>query len=205
MSNETVHSPCLLQKPDYVPQMNVDNTAYDSDLEGQYTIDGVTLPMTTPEQVTYYHSYMAAMIQFGKWFDYMREQGVYDNTRIIIVADHGRNIDQFPINCNDLTMQYFMPLLLVKDFDAKGFTVSDEFMTNGDTPTIATSGLIEDPINPFTKNPINSDLKNGPQTVFYSQILSLTENNGYTYLPGEWYSVEGDPHDPDNWDFLGEW
>ena len=205
MSNETVHSPCLLQKPDYVPQMNVDNTAYDTDLEGQYTIDGVTLPMTTPEQVTYYHSYMAAMIQFGKWFDYMREQGVYDNTRIIIVADHGRNIDQFPINCNDLTMQYFMPLLLVKDFDAKGFTVSDEFMTNGDTPTIATSGLIEDPINPFTKNPINSDLKNGPQTVFYSQILSLTENNGYTYLPGEWYSVEGDPHDPDNWDFLGEW
>jgi len=98
-----------------------------------------------------------------------------------------------------------MPILLVKDFDAKGFTVSDEFMTNGDTPVLATNGLIDNPINPATNNPINSDLKNGPQKVFYSQDLNIYVNNGNTYLPGEWYSVEGDPHDPDNWEFLGEW
>ncbi len=205
MSNDTVHSPSLLQEPDYVPAMYVDNTAYDVDMVTRYTVDGVTMPMTTQDQLTYYHAYMAAMIQFGKWFDYLRENGVYDNTRIIIVADHGRNIEQFPVMCNDTTMQYFMPLLLVKDFDATGFTVSEEFMTNGDTPVLATSGLIENPTNPFTHNPIDSHLKNGPQTVFYSQDLDTNINNGNTFLPGEWYSVEGDPHDPDNWKFLGEW
>ncbi|WP_034449817.1 membrane protein insertase YidC [Butyrivibrio sp. AE2032] len=205
MSNDTVHSPSLLQEPDYVPAMYVDNTAYDVDMVSRYTVDGVTMPMTTQDQLTYYHAYMAAMIQFGKWFDYLRENGVYDNTRIIIVADHGRNIEQFPVMCNDTTMQYFMPLLLVKDFDATGFTVSEEFMTNGDTPVLATSGLIENPTNPFTHNPIDSQLKNGPQTVFYSQDLDININNGNTFLPGEWYSVEGDPHDPNNWKFLGEW
>ena len=205
MSNDTVHSPSLLQEPDYVPAISVDNTAYDVDMEARYTVDGVTMPMDQEDQVTYYHSYMAAFIQFGKWFDYLRENGVYDNTRIIIVADHGRNINQFNVMCNDLTMQYFMPILLVKDFDAEGFTVSDEFMTNGDTPVLATNGLIDNPINPFTRNPINSDPKNGPQKIFYSQDINIYINNGNTFIPGEWYSVEGDPHDPDNWEFLGEW
>ena len=205
MSNDTVHSPSLLQEPDYVPAISVDNTAYDVDMEARYTVDGVTMPMDQEDQVTYYHSYMAAFIQFGKWFDYLRENGVYDNTRIIIVADHGRNINQFNVMCNDLTMQYFMPILLVKDFDAEGFTVSDEFMTNGDTPVLATNGLIDNPINPFTGNPINSDPKNGPQKIFYSQDINIYINNGNTFIPGEWYSVEGDPHDPDNWEFLGEW
>ena len=204
MSNETVHSPCLLQKPDYVPSINVDNTAYDVDLAAQLTVDGKTLPMNTPLQVTYYHGYMAAFIQLGKWFDYLRELGVYDNTRIIIVADHGRETEQFPVKCNDLDMNYYMPILLVKDFDSTGFTVSDEFMTNADTPALAASGLIDNPTNPFTGNPINSDLKNGPQTVFYSNDLNLYLNNGNTYLPGQWYSLSGDPHDPDNWTFLGE-
>ncbi|WP_034449815.1 YidC/Oxa1 family membrane protein insertase [Butyrivibrio sp. AE2032] len=205
MSNDTVHSPCLLQEPDYVPAMYVDNTEYDVDNESRYTLDGKTLPMATPEQVTYYHSYMAAFIQFGKWFDYLRENGVYDNTRIIIVSDHGFNTEQFSIMCNNLDVQFFMPILLVKDFDKSGFTISDEFMTNSDTPALATANLIDDPTNPFTGNPIDSQMKAGPQTVFFSRDLNLYVNNGNTFLPGDWYSVEGDPHDPDSWTYLGNW
>jgi hypothetical protein len=78
-------------------------------------------------------------------------------------------------------------------------------MTNGDTPSIATSGIIENPENPFTQNPINEDAKNGPQTVFYSDILHIEDNNGNTFLPGSWYSLDGDPHDPENWKYLGDW
>jgi arylsulfatase A-like enzyme len=40
----------------------------------------------------HYHSNMATMLRVGEWMDYLKEQGVYDNTRIIIVADHGRKL-----------------------------------------------------------------------------------------------------------------
>ena len=78
-------------------------------------------------------------------------------------------------------------------------------MTNGDTPVIATSGLIEDPVNPATGNPITSELKNGPQTVFFSDQWNTYENNGNVFLPGKWYTFDGiDPRDAGSWTFIGE-
>lgn len=207
LANETTHSPCLLQEPDYVPALVVDNTAYDTeDWVTRYTVDGVTMEMSDVNQVMHYHVNMAALLQLGEWFDYLRENGVYDNTRIIIVADHGRELSQFDITCNGEDMERFMPLLLVKDFNSTGFTVSEEFMTNADVPELATSGLIEDPRNPFTGTPINSELKNEPQTVFFSMEADTPDNNGNTFLPGSWYVFEGgDPHDPENWTYLGDY
>ncbi len=207
LANETTHSPCLLQEPDYVPALVVDNTAYDTEDWGtRYTVDGVTMEMSDVNQVMHYHVNMAALLQLGEWFDYLRENGVYDNTRIIIVADHGRELSQFDITCNGEDMERFMPLLLVKDFNSTGFTVSEEFMTNADVPELATSGLIEDPRNPFTGTPINSELKNEPQTVFFSMEADTPDNNGNTFLPGSWYVFEGgDPHDPENWTYLGDY
>nr|MCR5329349.1 YidC/Oxa1 family membrane protein insertase [Saccharofermentans sp.] len=52
MTNDATHSPCLLQEPDYVPALNVDNTAYDTDMAARYTIDGKTMEMTQDYQVT---------------------------------------------------------------------------------------------------------------------------------------------------------
>ncbi len=63
-----------------------------------------------------------ALLQVGKWLDYLRENGVYDNTRIILVSDHGFRSDGLfglklgPKNSQD--MHYFCPLLMVKDFDS---------------------------------------------------------------------------------------
>ena len=103
-------------------------------------------------------------------------------------------------------MEFYLPILLVKDFDAHGFNVCEDFMTNGDTAVIATDGLIDDPINPFTQNPINSDAKAGTQTVFYSEYWSPSEHEGHTtFLPGSWYSLDGDPYDAENWKYLGDW
>ena len=161
--------------------------------------------METEKQVTHYHVNMAAFLQLGKWFDYLKEQGVYDNTRIIIVSDHAYGLEQFDIYCNGQNMEFFTPLLMVKDFNSTGFTVSEEFMTNGDTPTLATSGIIDNPVNPFTGKPINSDAKNGPQTTFYCYYWDIPYNPGNTFHEGSWYTFTGgDPHDPDNWVYLGE-
>lgn len=204
-TNYTAHSSCLLQEPDYVPVMNVDNTAYDVDMVSRYTIDGKTMDMSDPRQVTLYHVNMASFIKLGEWFDYLRENGVYDNTRIIIVADHGYDVNQFGMSCNDQDLEYFMPLLMVKDFNATGFTTSEEFMTNGDTPAIATEGLIDNPVNPFTKNPITYDGKQGPQTIFHFEDWDPEDNPGNAFQPGSWYTfLGGDPHDASNWEYLGD-
>ena len=98
-----------------------------------------------------------------------------------------------------------MPLLMVKDFNSTGFTTSNKFMTNADTPTLATADIIDDPVNPFTNKPINSDPKVGPQTVFLSYDIYVDENNGYKYFPGAWFSVKGDPHRASNWKYLGDY
>ena len=205
MCNDTTHAPCLLQEPDYMPSENVDNTAYDVDMDARYTIDGKTMQMTDEYSVIHYHVNIASYSALGEWFDYLRENGVYDNTRIIIVSDHGKNLGQFDVTCNDFDMEYFMPLLLVKDFDAKGFTVCEDFMTNADTPVIATSGIIDNPVNPFTGSPIVSIDKNEPQLAFYSPLFGTDDNTGNTFQPGSWYSYSGeDIHDPDNWTYEGD-
>ena len=205
MTNKTTHNACLLQEPDYVPALHVDNTAYDVDMESRYTVDGVTMPMTTGKQVLFYHVNMATYLQLGNWFDYLRENDVYDNTRIIIVSDHGEGLNHFDFTCKGQDMEFFMPLLLVKDFDATGFTVCEDFMTNADTPTIATSGLINFPVNPFTGNPINSEAKYGSQMVIYSRVWNPDDNNGNTFVPGNWYLFNGtNPRDPYSWSYAGE-
>jgi YidC/Oxa1 family membrane protein insertase len=204
MTNETTHSPCLLQEPDYTPALHVDNTKYDSDMISRYTINGVTMQMVNDHQVAHYHVNIASYIKLGEWFDYLRANGVYDNTRIIIVSDHGNDLEQFKLYCNGTDLESFMPLLMFKDFGAKGFTVNEDFMTNGDTPTLASSGLIKNPVNPFTGHPIDSHEKNGPQTVFYSRNINIEINNGNTFLPGSWFVMNGNPHDPNNWKYVGD-
>lgn len=200
LTNKTTHGASLLQEPDYVPAIYVDNTAYDVDMVERYTINGVTMDMSDSYQVIHYHVNMATYIKLGEWFDYLREQGVYDNTRIIIVSDHGRGLNQFGVTCDEDDMEFFIPLLMVKDFNATGFTVSEEFMTNADTAVIATSGLIENPVNPFTGNPITSAGKTGPQTVFLSDAVNPSDNAENTFSGGSWFVFNGtDPRNLDNW------
>ena len=205
MANETTHAPCLLQEPDYIPSLNVDNRTQDKDMISRYTINGVTMNMTNDHQVAHYHVNIATFIKLGEWFDYLRENGVYDNTRIILVADHGNDLNQFNISSVGVDLEYFLPLLMVKDFNSKGYTINENFMTNADTPTLAFSGLIKNPKNPFTGHAIDSHEKSGPQTIFYSQIINLDVNNGNTFLPGAWFVLNGNPHNPENWKYKGSW
>ena len=205
LTNDTTHEEALLQKPDYVPAMYVDNTPYDMDIN-RYAIDGRVMHMLNEYQVTHYHVNMAAMIQIGKWLDYLKEQGVYDNTRIIICSDHGRNLEQFDdMMLNpDMDIEFVNPLLMVKDFNATGFKTDDQFMTNADVPTLATENIINNPVNPFTGNPIDSSRKAGEQHILYSGVFNVAVNNGYTFVPDQWYSVKDNIFDFDNWEYLGE-
>lgn len=204
--NGTPHMPCLLQEPDYTPARIVDNREYHQNNDERFNIDGKILPMTTSIQNTSYCANMATYIQLGKWFDYLRENDCYDYTRIILVSDHGRNV-HYPgkIENSDIESEYFMPVLMVKDFNATGFNTSEEIMTNADVASLATDGLIDNPTNPFSGNPLDGHEKNlSGMTVFYSDKCNLEDNHGNVFVPGKWFEVPGNPHDINNWSYLGE-
>ncbi len=189
--------------------MNIDNTDYDLQHEDRFTVEGKTMICETAEQMEHYQTNMAAYIKLGEWFDYLRECGVYDNTRIILVSDHGRGLNQFEdIDFTEeglFDMERYNCLLMVKDFNATGFTVSDEWMTNADTPALATEGIIDDPVNPFTGNRISSDYKESGIEVIDSLDYYIDLNNGYKFLPGDWYSLKGSMFKKENWSYLGEY
>lgn len=152
MVNEFTHSSVFMQAPDYVPARTV------SDL-------GTSRFRRNPA----YHTNMAAIKRIAEWISYLKENGAYDNTRIILVSDHSNLTSE---DCMEEDVQldmsiagdryrgrgHFHPLLMVKDFGADGAMREDmTFMTNGDVPSLALSSLADNPVNPFTGNPIPLD------------------------------------------------
>lgn len=210
ISNNTTHEPILLQEPEYEPAFYVDNLEYSINNKERYVVNGKAMKMDDVEQIIHYQSNMAAFIQLGKWFDYLRENKVYDNTRIILVADHGRPLMQFDEFLVDdpiggvFDMELFYPLLMVKDFNSQEYQVSDEFMTNADVPTIAMSNVIDSPVNPYTGNKIDSSAKlENTHYIITSTEFDVLVNNGNTFLPSRWIKFEGNNiWNKDSWIFL---
>lgn len=206
--NNTTHKASLLQLPDYVPTGNINN----SGIEGphRYTASGEELNIYIGEKPnrSHYHVNMSAFIQLGKWFDMLKKEGIYDNTRIILVSDHGYDIGQFDnMKINDeLDVQGVNPLLMVKDFNATGFTEDDTFMTNADVPSIAMNDIIDDPVNPFTGNKIDRSAKETDKLLItLSKNANLSEQkwNVFDTMGASWYSVKDNIFDKNNWVFEG--
>lgn len=205
--NSTPHEAQLLQLPDYTPSIKVNNTHLEQD--GRTDACGNYLPMNNWQQRATYHTNMASLLRVGEWLSLLKQEGVYDNSRIIIAADHGSPIGA-PINqfenmkiggAYDLDVEHVNPLLLVKDFGSSGFHTSNEFMTLADIPTIATKDVIMNPVNPFTNNPINSKRKDSPIQITFSANWSTDENNGNTFDTSDShiYSVHDNIFDASNW------
>ena len=203
MNNGTTHDVMLLKEPEYEPAPLVDNAVYDAEHEDRFTLEGRTLLTDAPYRMRSYQCNMAAFLQLGKWFDVLREQGVYDNTRIILVADHGYSLEQFEdmlfgdgersedkIGHQPEDVMAYNPLLMVKDFGSKGFHADDRFMTNADTPTLALAGLLEAPVNPFSGKAITNDAKNAEALhIFFTEFVSPYPRN--TFYPGHWFELRG--------------
>lgn len=204
--SELSHDVQLYQEPDYTPSMNVDNREYESTISARLSSDGSMLKIETVEQMTHYHANMISFMQLGKWFDHLKENGVYDNTRIILVSDHGSGVGQFMQIGEDngnslLDLEYYYPLLMVKDFNSDEFTTSNEFMTNADVPTLSVTGLLDTPINPFTGNKISNALKYEDNIhILASDAWGINFNNSTILYPGDWISVHDNIFDSNNWE-----
>ena len=142
----------------------------------------------------------------AKWFETLREKMVYDNTKIIIVSDHGHyniKIKKFSGYPGGAAVN---PLLLVKDFNATGeVKTSYEFMTNADVPTIAVSHLPKDlQKNPFTGKNISNEEKNSGINITISRKWNPsdhTKKNKYLFNieKDEVVHVKDNIFDAKNW------
>lgn len=147
LDNEANHESILLQAPDYVPVENVT----------QFGPGG--------NDATY-SSMVGIILRFTNFIDFLKKNEIYDNTKIIIVSDHGMSRDtgtfdnktqNFPFNKDNMTAT-----LLVKDFSSRGKLKKDyTFMTNADTPALALKDIDENALNPFTKNPLDVNSMGG--------------------------------------------
>jgi arylsulfatase A-like enzyme len=140
----------------------------------------------------------------GKWFETMQANGVYDNTRIIIVADHGRGDAEMPENIKlpgGGILQTYNPLLFVKDFGSSGgIAERREFMTNADVPLLALEGIVNEPKNPATGNVLQSEKDGGVQVTTLG-ALGTSSHSKYLYniRSNAWLFVRDNIFDAANW------
>ena len=198
--NELTHSSNFMQAPDYVPTKEITNFG-----TSKYAQD--------PS----YHTNMCAIKRVAEWISLLHKEGVYDNTRIIIVSDHGNGPYEEEIE-PDLELDnqiagekytgrgHFHPLLMVKDFNSRGPLKTDmTFMTNGDVPSIALKGIVEKPVNPFTKKPVpldTTDLKKDGVVITCNDVHQAWLMKGMYTFPikdNQWWRIKDSIFKASSW------
>ncbi len=145
----------------------------------------------------------------GVLLERMKENGVYNDTKIVLVSDHGWWSDNpmFPNDFQESLQEgyrrranagFLHPLLLVKDFNTKGnLSRSEIFRTNADVPsiicsTISTCNGVQDYLEINTK--MSREL-----------IFNITEkpenfNKENKFEIKESYKIKNNIFDKDNWE-----
>jgi hypothetical protein len=189
--NALPHDPYLLKKPGYIPASNIKYNGPDAYVEAHYDCN------------------MASYMVLAKWFKKLKQNGAYNNTRIIIVSDHGFSQDENPLSHrfpdilrlpNGMPLDCYRCLLLEKDFNTHGgLKNNDAFMTNADVPFLASEGLSFPAVNPYTGNKLR--LSGGKATITTSTNNGINSQNEYTYkiAAGDWLSVHTNIFDVKNW------
>ncbi|GMO46639.1 MAG: YidC/Oxa1 family membrane protein insertase [Termitinemataceae bacterium] len=196
LSNDLTHEPAFFQAPDYVPVNNLTDKG----------------PSLYADE-THYHANMAALLMLARWFDYFKEQNIYDNTRIIIVSDHGWDFNTKLKTKFDLpgsqSMINFNPILLVKDFkdvreenssrSNSSINIDNSFMSHADVPFLASKGLVN-PVNPWTGKSFEHDKTDG---ITISTVHSWGSPNRKKYKweirDDQWLHVKDNIFDAKNW------
>lgn len=224
--NYTTHEPALLVSPDYDVKDSLYgyNEAFPEKLTlGDQTLSFESENSSAAFSAAHYHINMAAYLRLAEYFDYLKQEEVWDNTRIIIVADHGMSLENFDyllyhfdldpqtienydaetlaaLGDFSIDIESITPLLMVKDFNASGFNVDYSFMTNADVPCIATSDVIADPVNPYTLSPLNTDSKNSDVAIPYFIVKpGTTFTNRFPTENSVVLHVHDDIYNEQNW------
>ena len=188
--NNTTHDGLFLQAPEFRPVANVTNKGTSEYKDSKD-----------------YHSFAGAILRVGEWLDFLKENGCYDNTRIVIIADHGATGKEREYEWNEdfekIAPGRYHPLFMWKDFNQSGKLItSDDFMTNADAPTLLTQGITENPTNPATGLPLDSHQKKDGSLVLTDDIFMPYHNKSdfvFTADENKWYRVKDNIFKSENW------
>lgn len=192
IENETCHNPLWLDENFELPVK--ENYGY----KGAYKY-------TNENDLQAYEVNVAAFIQIAKYLDYLRENGVYDNTRIIVVSDHGapEQFADFRNFSNPVIPSAYNPMLMVKDFNSNNALVTDNtFMTNADTLFFAKEGLGLAEANPFTGKTFETDKTEVLCGMFLNEQWNATylkKSTQFDYSQASCYTVKDNIYDENNW------
>lgn len=209
--NDTAHSNLMLDAPDYTPEA----TFTESDDATPKPRPVMTMTQKAISNFKGIGVNVAALREVGEFLRTLQQGGCYDNTRIVIVSDHGigsldgekltfKGSGTTAIERREYLCDHNHPLLLVKDFNQRGaLTVNQDFMTNADVPAILTSDVIKHPANPFTGNPVTKI----DSTTKQAHGVVLTQNwrpgangvNTFTIPQDDLFDIQKNVLDYNNW------
>jgi len=188
-TNEATHQPLFLQYPLYTPVKTVTDIG-----------DGIF------SNENHFHANNAFYLKVGEWLEELKKNNVYDNSRIIIVSDHGVSVNAMiadtELNITYLRREDFNPVLLFKDFNSRGKLRTDmNFMTNADVPVLSLDGVAET-INPFSGKSLRDSPKEKGLFITTSLLWQLDKHNKTTFNidDDQWLFVHDNIFDPNNWE-----
>ena len=183
MVNKTTHENLFLQAPLYEPRLTVTNYG-----NSRFSKE------------VWYHVNAAAINKLSDFFTFLKNNNVYDNTRIILVSDHAVFYASFLISTTlPFIIEQFNPILFFKDFNINGGMKTDmTFMSNADVVSMAVKGIIDKPINPFTGNEVSAERKNSPLLILIQRVQNKNENEVILNSQNTYY-IHKDIFDEKNW------
>lgn len=192
IENEVTHCPIELDEKFEMPGTKVSRDSL------------VYYPSDTYAQ-KHYDVNLNTAVTVGKWLTSLQKSGAYDNTRIIIISDHGRDLNLPCFKTQTEKKAFFNPLLLYKDFNSSGSIKTDNsFMTNADCLFLACEGLNVSDKNPFTGKKFVQNKADGVN--IYSSYgeeyngNQMMDKSKFTLLKENGFHVSNNIFEDKNWE-----
>ena len=185
--NDITHEPFYFSS-DFLPNLKL-NKVNDADI----------IVYKDDNSVRHFYANIASINCITNFITYLKKNNIYDNTKIIIVSDHGRNVNTKAFDKNIEFANWYNALLMYKDFNSKGeIKIDTNFMTIADTPYLATKHL-DKVKNPFTGNIITNDYKTNGANIIYLNSWRVEEQFSNRYNFNQYYYVKDNIFDINNW------
>lgn len=207
-ANESAHDQVFMrpdEKEGFVPVNAILEPSSDVQLAYQWHEDDSYLDLQL------YQMNCASLLRLGDWFEFLKKHGAYDNSRIIIVSDHGAPVIRpfAPGFSDNRDYSSYAALLMVKDFDSGGGLREDRrFMTNADVPLLSMEGLGLSAVNPFTGKTFRA-CKDGGVNIYAKSGdidgFDLRSKKKFNLSVAGSYHVQDDIYVESNWIPLSDW
>lgn len=185
--NIITHEPAFFSS-DFLPHLEL-NEADDNDM----------IIYKDDISVRHFYANVAAINCMTNFINYLKENDIYDNTKIIIVSDHAIGVNTTSTNKNINFINSYNALLMYKDFNARGeIKIETNFMTIADMPYLATKH-IPNIKNPFNNKLITNDYKNNGVYLINVNTWKAEGQFSNRYNFNEYYNVKENIFDINNW------